>query len=84
MHLIHIPIVDNSINGQIALHAMLCTNLCNLLQVIYCKRIGRMGAHIQSPDAKIYRIGTCLNRSSQRITRAHRSHYFKVFEFHAY
>ena len=58
---------------------MRITNLRYLAQIINSKCIGRPGTHIQAFNTKINGVRTCLYSGSQRLTRADRSHYFKVF-----
>ena len=35
-----------------------------------------MSTHIECFNAKVYRIGSCLEGSSQALARTHGSHYF--------
>ena len=82
MHGLDILTIDDGVHSEIGLHASLITGGGDIAQVINRKVIGRMGAHVQLLHAKIHGIGSCLQGCSQRVTTAHRGHYFKIIHFH--
>ena len=85
MHGVDVFTIDNGVDGEVRLHAMLLTGGGNLFQIVYGEGVGRVRPHIELADTEINRVGTRLYGSSQAFTRAHRCHYFKFRNccFHA-
>ena len=81
MHQGDILAVDDGIDGEVALDAMLTTSLGDLLQVVDGERRGRMGTHVQFLDTKVDAVGTCLYGCRQRLAGAYWRHDL-IFRIH--
>ena len=83
-HRRQVVIIDDGVHRQVALHAMLGTRGCDFVQVIDVKMVGRMRPHVELSNAKVNRVGTRLDGSSETFARAHGCHHFVIrdFSFH--
>ena len=65
MHQGNVLAVDNRIDGEITLDAMLITQSGNLAEVVDGERRGRMCPHVQLLNTKVDAVGSSLNGSHQ-------------------
>ena len=70
-------IVNDRVDGEIGLDAVLRASLGYFPQVRDVEMVGRMGTHIQLSNAEIYRVGSSLYGRGQRLLASHGSHYLE-------
>ena len=82
MHQGDILAINDGVDREIALDAMLLTSGGHLFQVVDGEGGGRVGPHVQFLDAEIYAVGPSLDGCCQRLARAHWRHNFKILNLH--
>ena len=77
-HQLYVLVVDDGVDGQIALHAVLGTDGSNVVQVVDGEMIGRVRAHVELLHSEVDTVGTCLYGSLKAFTRTHGRHYLVI------
>ena len=68
LHRGNVVVIDDGIDSEIGLDAMLIASSSNLTQVVDGEMIGRVRTHVQLADAEIDRVCSSLDGSRQRLT----------------
>ena len=82
VHRLHLIIIDDGIDREVGFNTRSVGNLDNLLQVGLGEVCSRGGAHIESANAEIYRVGTGIYRSVERLVTPYRGHNLYICAFH--
>ena len=77
VHRLDIFAVDDGIHRQIGLDALCLARPGNLLEVVDGEVVGRVGTHIQLPDAEVHGVGSGMDGGCQRLAGADRCHYLE-------
>ena len=77
-HEFQVLVVDDGIDGKVALHAVRVAGGGNLLQVVHGEGVGGVCPHVKVLDAEVDGIGFCLYGGGKGLARAHRCHNLEV------
>ena len=77
----HILIVDDGVNREVRLNAVLVADLGYLLQIRDRERACGMRTHVQFLDAEIDRVSTRLDSCRKTLSGAYGSHNLKITQF---
>ncbi len=77
-HQLHVLIVDNRVDGEVALYVVLPTDLRDGVQVVYREVIGRLRAHVQPLYTEVDGVGSPLDGCRERFIRTGGSHNFII------
>ena len=77
-HGVQIGVVEDGVDGQVALHAVVGTGGGDASEVVRGEVVGRSCAHVEPLDAKVDRVGSALNGGHERLVRPGRCHHLQV------
>ena len=66
-HELEVFVIDDRIDGEVALHPVLTANPCDAVEVFGGEVIGTLGAHVQPFDAEVYRVSSRVDRRHERL-----------------
>ena len=66
-HELEVFVIDNRIDGEVALDAVLTAYSCYAVKVFGGEVIGTLGAHVQPLDAEVYRVSPRVDRRHERL-----------------
>ena len=82
MHVGHFVLVDDGVDRQVGLHAVLVGRGDDARQVVEREVRGRSGAHVEFSHAEVDRVGPGVDGGHQRLVGADRGHDFYLGTFH--
>ena len=81
-HQAQVFVIDNSIDREVALHAVVTADRGNLMEVFGGEVVGTLGAHIEAFDTEVDGVSAGVDGCHQGLIGAHRCHYFVIFAVH--
>ena len=81
-HQAQVFVIDNGIDREVALHAVVTADRGNLMEVFGGEVVGTLGAHIEAFDTEVDGVCACVDGCHQGLIGAHRCHYFVIFAVH--
>ena len=81
-HKCKVFVVDNRIDGEIALDIMLTADRRDLIEVFGGEVIRTLRAHIEAFDTEVYGVSTRVDSRHERLIGAHGCHDFVIFPVH--
>ena len=81
-HELKVFVVDDRIDGEIALDIMLTADRRDLIEVFGGEVIRTLRAHVEAFDTEVYGVSTRVDSRHERLIGAHGGHDFVIFPVH--
>ena len=81
-HLLHIPVINDGVYGEVGLDSLLVADGGDAAQVVQGKVDAGAGTHIKPLDSEIYGVGTGVDCRPEAFIAPHGSHYLKILSVH--